>query len=215
MRPLFFIRSGGERKGKGGLAHVGSPCLLSSDLSGILPADRKTERMGHLRAPSLSFPNGEPLSVQGRDAVGCCRSAAIAQQSDAAAHTTKTMPVVLRMSPVPTMGETIPPKAKQTAPRMADALPAYRRSLSMASVVERVKVSAMVKSSRNRMPSYTQKLHLHHRAASSATESTHIPMQLAMMPSCGRRKRSESGAAAMNASEFTAKTMLNSSAENP
>lgn len=59
------------------------------------------------------------------------------------------------------------------------------------------------------------KLHLHHRAASSATESTHIPMQLAMMPSCGRRKRSESGAAAMNASEFTAKTMLNSSAENP
>ena len=53
---------------------------------------------------------------------------------------TKRSPVVTIMLPKPTKGDTTPPKAKQIAPKRADAVPAFFRSLSMANVVEDVKV---------------------------------------------------------------------------
>ena len=65
------------------------------------------------------------------------------------AQTTNVTPVDTRIFPKPTNGETIPPEAKQSAPNRAEAAPAYRRSLSIAKVVEEVKVSPIVKSNAN------------------------------------------------------------------
>ena len=54
-------------------------------------------------------------------------------------------PVVERISPNPTNGETIPPKAKPAAPNNAEAVPELARSQSMAKVVEAVKVNPIEK----------------------------------------------------------------------
>ena len=43
--------------------------------------------------------------------------------------------------PIPTRGETIPPNANPSAPNKADAMPALARSLSIANVLEAVKVT--------------------------------------------------------------------------
>ena len=51
--------------------------------------------------------------------------------------------------PMPTSGETNPPKQNETAPSKADALPEYCRPLSIASVVDDVKHNPNEK----RMPS--------------------------------------------------------------
>lgn len=42
-------------------------------------------------------------------------------------HITNMTPVEDIISPIPTSGETIPPAAKQTAPRSADAVPELSR----------------------------------------------------------------------------------------
>lgn len=47
--------------------------------------------------------------------------------------------------PTPTSGETIPPNANPNAPNKADAVPAFARSLSMANVLDAVKVSPSIK----------------------------------------------------------------------
>ena len=62
------------------------------------------------------------------------------------AQTTKTVPVERSVSPRPTSGETMPPKANPEAPSSAEAVPACSRVQSMASVVEVVKVSPIQKS---------------------------------------------------------------------
>ena len=72
-------------------------------------------------------------------------------------QTTNRIPVVLSWSPRPTNGDTNPPKAKETAPNKAEALPEYCRPLSIAKVVAEVKQRPR----ENRIPrikhSYNQK----------------------------------------------------------
>ena len=48
-----------------------------------------------------------------------------------------------------TRGDTIPPNANPVAPNSAEAVPEFCRSLSIAKVVEAVKVSPIVKSKKN------------------------------------------------------------------
>lgn len=66
-------------------------------------------------------------------------------------------PVVERISPNPTNGETIPPKAKPAAPNNAEAVPELARSQSMVKVVEAVKVNPIEKSNTNSTAAYTAK----------------------------------------------------------
>ena len=66
-------------------------------------------------------------------------------------------PVVERISPNPTNGETTPPKAKPAAPNNAEAVPELARSQSMAKVVEAVKGNPIEKSNTNSTASYTAK----------------------------------------------------------
>jgi len=49
-------------------------------------------------------------------------------------------PVDILISPIPTKGDTIPPKANPIAPKRAEATPAFLRSQSIAKVLEAVKV---------------------------------------------------------------------------
>lgn len=56
------------------------------------------------------------------------------------------IPVETIIFPSPTSGETTPPKAKPNAPSKADAIPAFARSLSIAKVLEAVKVSPNMES---------------------------------------------------------------------
>ena len=65
------------------------------------------------------------------------------------AQTTNVTPVDTRIFPKPTNGETIPPEAKQSAPSRSEAAPEFLISLSIAKVVEEVKVSPIVKSNAN------------------------------------------------------------------
>lgn len=66
-----------------------------------------------------------------------------------AAQTTKTIPVDVKIFPIPTKGETSPPAANPNAPRMAEAVPALSRCLCMANVVVEVKVIPTEKSNNN------------------------------------------------------------------
>ena len=72
------------------------------------------------------------------------------QTSEQAALITKMIPEDVSISPIPTSGETIPPKAKQTAPSKAEAVPAFSRWHSMANVVVEVKVSPITKRRKNK-----------------------------------------------------------------
>ena len=56
-----------------------------------------------------------------------------------------------------TRGDTIPPNANPVAPNSAEAVPEFCRSLSIAKVVEAVKVNPIEKSNTNSTASYTAK----------------------------------------------------------
>ena len=60
--------------------------------------------------------------------------------SEQNAQVAKVTPVEVSMSPMPTRGDTSPPKAKPMAPSRAEAVPALCRWLSMANAVVEVKV---------------------------------------------------------------------------
>lgn len=55
-------------------------------------------------------------------------------------------PVETIILPSPTSGDTTPPKANPNAPSKAYAIPAFARSLSIAKVLEAVKVSPNIES---------------------------------------------------------------------
>ena len=59
------------------------------------------------------------------------------KNSEKEAHTTKRMPMERIMSPIPTNGETMPPKRKMMAPTKAEAAPALLCSsfIAMATVL--------------------------------------------------------------------------------
>ena len=57
-----------------------------------------------------------------------------------------SIPVETIILTSPTSGETTPPKANPNAPSKADAIPAFARSLSIAKVLEAVKVSPNMES---------------------------------------------------------------------
>ena len=81
---------------------------------------------------------------------GCvCLRAIIAHPKEHEEHKRNISPVVGRISPMLTRGDTIPPNANPVAPNSAEAVPEFCRSLSIAKVVEAVKVSPIVKSKKN------------------------------------------------------------------
>ena len=61
-------------------------------------------------------------------------------------HIMNINPVDDMILPIPTSGETMPPAAKHTAPKSADAVPEFSRSHSMAIAVVEVKVKPIEKS---------------------------------------------------------------------
>lgn len=69
-----------------------------------------------------------------------------------------TRPVDIRIFPNPTKGETSPPEAKPNAPNRAEAIPALDRALSIAKVLEAVKVNPNMSNKPMSKISYTQKL---------------------------------------------------------
>lgn len=71
--------------------------------------------------------------------------AASMQAKEQNEHIMNIKPVDDMMLPMPTSGETIPPAAKHTAPKSADAVPEFSRSHSMAIAVVEVKVSPIEK----------------------------------------------------------------------
>ena len=119
------------------------------------------------------------------------------------------------MLPIPTSGETIPPKAKPTAPNSADAVPEFSRPLSMASVVDEVKVRPSMKMTASSNSSYTQKLHSSHRANSSNAENINIPRLPMNVPLSVLWNLTDDAAAMPMASELTPNTMLNIIGEKP
>ena len=119
------------------------------------------------------------------------------------------------MLPNPTNGETIPPEAKQSAPNKAEAAPAYRRSQSIAKVVDDVKVSPIMNSKANINNSYVQKAHSLYKATIMQTDSTNIPIQPVSVPFSVRRNFTDMAAATPIATELTAKQTLKAKGEKP
>ena len=119
------------------------------------------------------------------------------------------------MLPRPTNGETIPPEAKQSAPNKAEAAPAYRRSQSIAKVVDDVKVSPIMNSKANISNSYAQKPHPLYKATITQTDSANMPMQPMSVPFSDRRNFTDMAAATPIATAFTAKQILKAKGENP
>lgn len=137
------------------------------------------------------------------------------QRREHTAQTTKTIPVECIRFPMPTKGETTPPKAKETDPSNADALPEYIRPLSIASVVEEVKQSPNEKRIQSINTSYTQKLHPANKATISHTEKTSNPILPASVPFSTRLNFTANAAAITTASALTPKQILKSSGVNP
>ena len=131
------------------------------------------------------------------------------------AQTTNTVPVDVRILPIPTNGDTIPPAAKHTAPSKAEAIPELARWLSMANAVLEVKVIPMQNNRANINASYIQKLHPDIRAIHRRTERTVMPQQPAKVLLSGRWNLTDKAAAMPMASALTAKQTLKAKAENP
>ena len=72
-----------------------------------------------------------------------------AHTDDSPAPIMNIMAEVCSIFPIPTSGDMIPPERKQIAPSIADAVPAFFRSLSRASVVDAVNVNPIMKSMTN------------------------------------------------------------------
>lgn len=139
----------------------------------------------------------------------------MAHSNEQTAQITNNIPVETRMLPSPTNGETIPPNRKQTAPRNADAVPEFFRSVSIAMTVVDVKVSPIMKSRTNRRDSYTQKSQPRYKAINSQIESATIPTHPLIVLYSGLRNLTESAAAMPIAIAFTPKQMLNIKGEYP
>lgn len=135
------------------------------------------------------------------------------QPSEQTELTTKIIPEDARISPMPTNGDTIPPKAKQTAPSSAEAVPAFSRWHSIAKAVVEVKVSPIMNRSAIKSSSYSQKLHPDIKAAHSHTATATIPVQPASVQLSGRRNLTDKAAPTPIVTALTAKQKLNVSAE--
>ena len=89
------------------------------------------------------------------------------------------------------------------------------RSLSMAKVVEEVKVSPIIKSNANISNSYVQKLQPLYKAPIRQSDKHNIPTQPISVPFSVRRNFTERAAATPIATAFTAKQTLKANGENP
>ena len=76
-------------------------------------------------------------------------SSVLTSKSDIVAQMNIVMPDEVIIFPIPTNGETIPPNMKLAAPNAAEAVPAFWRSLSIASDVEAGSVMPTKNRSRN------------------------------------------------------------------
>lgn len=137
------------------------------------------------------------------------------QPSEQTELTTKIIPEDARISPMPTNGDTIPPKAKQTAPNSAEAVPAFSRWHSIAKAVVEVKVSPITNRSIINSTSYIQKPHPDINAAHSPTATITMPTHPASVQLSGRRNLTDNAAPAPIATALMAKQKLNVSAEKP
>lgn len=119
------------------------------------------------------------------------------------------------MLPRPTNGDTIPPAAKQNAPRSADAVPEFSRWLSIARAVLDVNVMPMLNSRTSMRASYTQKLQSDISAKHCSTEAITIPQQPASVLLSERRNFTDSAAAIPIARALMPKNRLKVNAEKP
>ena len=125
------------------------------------------------------------------------------------------IPVDTMMLPIPTRGETMPPNANPNAHSRADAVPALARSLSMANVLEAVKVSPSMESNPRSSSSYTQKLQPAHRARQRKNETMTMPM-LPLYKACsGWSNLTAEVADSIIAIALTPEQMLNANGEKP
>lgn len=125
------------------------------------------------------------------------------------------IPVDTMISPIPTRGETIPPNANPSAPSKADAIPALARSLSIANVLEAVKVSPSMESNPRSSNSYTQKLQSAQRARQRKNETITMPA-LPLYNACsGWANLTAETADSMIAIALTPKQTLNINGEKP
>ncbi len=85
---------------------------------------------------------------------------------------------VKSISPMPTSGETIPPKRKPIAPQMAEAAPMAVRPSSIARVVPAGNMNPVKKRRVNVSPSYTQKLSISGMRKSESKDIIVMPAAL-------------------------------------
>ena len=125
------------------------------------------------------------------------------------------IPVDTIIFPNPTSGDTTPPKANPNAPNKADAIPAFDRSQSIASVLEAVKVSPNIKSNARSNTSYIQKLQPTHNATHRKEEAITIPI-LPLYNACsGWANLTAEVAEMIMARALVPKQILNIKGENP
>lgn len=119
------------------------------------------------------------------------------------------------MLPMPTNGETIPPKANPSAPNKAEAVPALLRSQSIAKVLEAVKVSPSIDRRQINSSSYIQKLQSKANATKSKADIITIP-KLPQCNACSKRRNLMAVVADMAMkTTLIPKHTLNSKGENP
>lgn len=119
------------------------------------------------------------------------------------------------MLPIPTSGDTMPPKAKPVAPNTADAVPALSRSMFIAIAVVDVNVNPIENNSKNSKDSYSQNGPSDHSTKNSASDTMSIPTLPVNVPYSVWRNFTDKAAATPIATELIAKNALNASAEKP
>ena len=131
------------------------------------------------------------------------------QAREHTAHTTNIIPKVYSGFPRLTKGEAIPPKANETAPNKADALPEYCLPLSIAKAVDEVKQNPNEKRIPSINTSYVQKPQSLNKAIISHREKTSSPIPPVNVPFSTRLNLPARAADMTTARAFIPKQILN------